>query len=143
EEEGTDSLARLNGMFALAIWDDRLQQLFLARDRIGIKPLYVYDNGESITFGSELKALLSDPDVPRDLDMEAFAYYLRYGYVAAPATLFQHIRKLPPAHYLVAGREQTCIRRFWDVSYATDSLPEEEYADRLHEVLRRSIKRQL
>jgi asparagine synthase (glutamine-hydrolysing) len=142
-EYGVDCLAHLNGIFGIAIWDEQLQRLFLARDRIGVKPLYVYDDGQSITFGSELKALLSDPGVPRDLDMDAFAYYLRYGYVAAPATLFRRIRKLPPAHYLVVGREQTSMRRFWDLSYESDGLPEEEYAHRLYEVLRRCVKRQL
>jgi asparagine synthase (glutamine-hydrolysing) len=142
-ENGVDCLAGLNGIFAIAIWDETRQRLFLARDRIGVKPLYVYDDGESIAFASELKTLLSVASVPRELDHDAFAYYLRYGYVGAPATLLRHIRKLPPAHYMTAGRDDTSTHRYWNLSYATENLSEDEYAARVYDTLRRSMTRQL
>jgi asparagine synthase (glutamine-hydrolysing) len=142
-EDGPECLAYLNGMFAIAIWDSAAQQLFLARDRVGIKPLYVYDDGNSIRFASELKALLSDSSIPRDLDPEAFAYFVRYGYVAAPATMFRRVRKLPAAHYLIVGRDRTIERQFWTLSYASDHLSEDEHASRVFDVLERCVRRQL
>src|SRR5688572_9823430 len=82
DEYGPASLSLLNGMFAFAIWDAVKGELFLARDRVGIKPLYLYDDGVSVRFASEIKALLADRAVPRALDEDALEYFLRYGYVA-------------------------------------------------------------
>ena len=140
---GPDCLSRVNGMFGVAIWDGCAQQLFLARDRLGIKPLYVYENDGSIWFASELKALLSDPAVPRDLDHDAFGYYLRYGYVAAPSTLLRHVRKLPPGHYMLAGRQGSVVRPYWTLNYEAEALSEEDAADAVYDTLRRSVERQL
>ena len=143
-EYGPACLQLLNGMFALAIWDDSHRELFLARDRSGIKPLYFYNDGVSLRFASEIKALLVDPSVPRALDTEALDYFLRYGYVTAPATLFRHIRQLPPAHYLIAGSGHTAISRYWDVEYREDrDLSEDDWADQVLEALRRSVGSQL
>ena len=98
-----DDLARsLDGMFAFAVWDDRRQRLILARDRVGKKPLYYWAGGGSIVFGSELKAVLAHPDVPRRLDAEAIPAYLTFGYVPTPRTFFDGVRSLPPGHILVA-----------------------------------------
>jgi asparagine synthase (glutamine-hydrolysing) len=144
KEYGSECLQLLNGMFAVAIWDDSRRELFLARDRAGIKPLYVFNDGVTVRFASEIKALLVDSAVPRTLDEEALAYFLRYGYVAAPATLFRHVRQLPPAHYLIAGSGQTAIRRYWDVEYREDfALSEDDWADQVLETLRKSVDRQL
>jgi asparagine synthase (glutamine-hydrolysing) len=139
---GPECLRHVDGMFALAIWDRDERQLFLARDRLGIKPLYVYDDGRSISFASELKALLAD-SIPRELDQEALAYYVRYGYVAAPATLLRHIRKLPAAHYMLCRRDNTIVRPFWTLSYVTDAVPEQELPERIYSALQRSVAKQL
>jgi len=139
---GPDCLRHVDGMFALAIWDRDERQLFLARDRLGIKPLYVYDDGRSISFASELKALLAD-SIPRELDHEALAYYIRYGYVGAPATLLRHVRKLPAAHYMLCRRDNTIVRPYWTLSYVTDAVREQELPERVYSALQRSVAKQL
>ena len=140
---GPACLSRLNGMFAVAIWDSRTRQLFLARDRVGIKPLYVHDDGRSIWFASEIKALLAATPVPRDFDHEAFAYYLRYGYVAAPATLFRHIRKLPAAHYMTCGRDAVATHQYWALPSRPDDQPAEDLNEKVYSALQRSVRREL
>jgi asparagine synthase (glutamine-hydrolysing) len=140
---GVESLARLNGMFAIAIWDDSRQELFLARDRIGIKPLYIYDDGKAVAFASELRALLADPTIPRELDSLALDYYLRYGYVSAPATLFHGIRKLPPAHYILIARDRSEMRQYWKPDHEIAVLPEADYSERVYDCFRRCVERQL
>lgn len=116
EEVGDDCVHALAGMFAFALWDVRRQRLLLARDRLGKKPLfYAHRPGRFIAFGSELKAVLADPDVPRELDLEALDRYLSLLYVPAPATIFRDVRKLPAGHLLVAGSEGVRVRQYWDV----------------------------
>jgi asparagine synthase (glutamine-hydrolysing) len=144
DEYGPECLQLLNGMFAFAIWDHSRRELFLARDRVGVKPLYLFDDGVTVRFASEIKSLLVDPCVPRTLDGDALDYFLRYGYVAAPATLFRHVRQLPPAHYLIAGPGHTTVRRYWDVDYREgQELSENVWADRVLDTLRQSVNRQL
>ena len=140
---GPGCLSRLNGMFAVAIWDSQTRQLFLARDRVGIKPLYFYDDGRSIWFASEIKALLAATAVPRDFDHEAFAYYLRYGYVSAPATLFRHIRKLPAAHYMTCQHDRVATHCYWTLSYCPDEQSPENLTERVYSLLQRSVRREL
>jgi asparagine synthase (glutamine-hydrolysing) len=140
---GPACLSRLNGMFAIAIWDSGTRQLFLARDRVGVKPLYLYDDGRSIWFASEVKALLDATAVPRDFDHEAFAYYLRYGYVAAPATLFRHIRKLPAAHYMTCQGDAVVTRQYWTLSYRPDFMSAEDLTDKVYGFLQQSVRREL
>ena len=96
EERGKDCLSDLSGMFALAIYDRRRQRLMLARDRIGIKPLYYYSDDRILVFSSELTSLLQHPSVPRSIDTEALHYYLSFGTVFSPFTLFQRVRQLLP-----------------------------------------------
>ena len=118
EEDGPDLLAHLVGMFAFAIWDAGRQRLFLARDRLGQKPLYWWHGPSGLVFASEPAALLKCPDVPRDLDPQAIGAFLRFGYVPAPATAFAGIRKLEPAHYLefdAAANRVTGPTRYWDI----------------------------
>ena len=100
EEYGRECVHHLRGMFALAIWDDTRQELFLARDRLGIKPLYYAWDGWTFLFASELKAILQVPTVRRDLDPCALDDYLTYNYIPAPKTIFRDIRKLLPGHTL-------------------------------------------
>ncbi len=143
-EYGPACLRLLNGMFAVAIWDGLKRELFVARDRVGIKPLYLYDDGASVRFASEIKALLVDRAIPRELDEHALEYFLRYGYVSAPATLFRHVRQLLPAHYLIASPHQTTVCRYWDVEYHEDSsLSEHECAELVAETLQAAVTRQL
>jgi asparagine synthase (glutamine-hydrolysing) len=144
QEYGPNCLEHLNGMFAIAIWDGRRRRLFVARDRIGIKPLYLADDGVRLRFASEMKALLGDRVVPRELDEDAFAYFLRYGYVAPPATLLKGVRKLPPAHYLLADAKGVTIQRYWDCKYDAGQVRSEaEHAEALYEALKQSVRRQL
>ena len=103
EEFGVECLRHLRGMFAFAIWDERRRRLFLARDRVGIKPLVYAWDGRRLLFASEIKAILQDPDVPRRLDWEALRDYLTLHYIPSPRTIFEGIRKLPPACLPHAG----------------------------------------
>jgi len=112
---GADMVKRLDGMFAFAILDTRDHSVFIARDQFGIKPLYYLFDGKRFAFSSEIKALLEIQDVPRTLDMDAFAHYLRLLYVPEPYTLFAGIRKLPPGHSCVYKEEELAIERYWAI----------------------------
>src|SRR5678816_1993149 len=114
DEWGLDAVQRLAGMFAFALWDGPRRRLWLVRDRIGKKPLYYADRPGSLTFASELKALLADPGLPHTIDQQALRTYLRYGYVPAPLSIFEGIRKLEPGHYLLVEHGRTSIQRYWD-----------------------------
>lgn len=113
------ALERLNGMFAFALWDDHEQMLYLARDRMGEKPLYYGRNGKTFLFGSELKALTAYPDWQCGVDRNALALYMRHSYVPSPWSIYQGISKLPPAHYVVicdGGRTISNPVCYWDLS---------------------------
>lgn len=128
EAWGVECLPRLRGMFAFAVWDKAQRRLFLARDRVGIKPLVYAWDGRRLLFGSEIKALLEDAAVPRELDWEALRDFLTLHYIPSPRTIFRSIRKLPPASYLLLdlGRaEPPEIHRYWDLRFAPDSRPTE------------------
>jgi asparagine synthase (glutamine-hydrolysing) len=117
EDMGPECVTRLRGMFAFAIWDERTQELFCARDRVGKKPLVYAEIGGDFIFASEIKSLLQDPAVSRDLDHEALHHYLTYQYVPGPQTIFKQIKKLPPAHTLSLKNGRVSIRRYWELSY--------------------------
>jgi asparagine synthase (glutamine-hydrolysing) len=132
EEDGPDFVQRLNGMFALAIWDARRGRLVLARDRMGQKPLYHAATARGgLVFGSEPKALLAHPEVARTLSPVGLARYLFYEYVPAPDTIWEGVRKLPPAHLLIWEQGRVELRRYWE-----PPLPEPE-APSLDEAARR------
>jgi asparagine synthase (glutamine-hydrolysing) len=118
---GTKCLERLNGMFAFAIWDTYEKTLFLARDRIGKKPLYYYHGGgDRLAFASEIKSLLELPGIGREIEPTALPDFLKYLYIPAPKTIYRNIYKLPAAHCLmVRSGEAPCISEYWDVSFAT------------------------
>lgn len=122
EEEGANLVNRLRGMFAFALWDSARQKLLLARDRLGIKPLYVYRDQNVLVFGSEIKALLAHPDVPQALNYHALEDYLTYGFVPGPGSIFQHIEKLQPAHVLSIAREDLNAppTRYWQLQFEPD-----------------------
>jgi asparagine synthase (glutamine-hydrolysing) len=122
EEEQEGLVTRLRGMFAFALWDGRRRKLLLARDRIGLKPLYVYRDHEKLVFGSELKAILACPGVDRTLDVEALEDYFCYGVIAGERSIFRRIRKLPPGHMLaVSGDDLNAApQRYWEYRPVVD-----------------------
>ena len=141
---GTQCLEYLNGMFAFALWDATRRELFVARDRIGIKPLYWCEDSRGIAFASEIKALLTDPTVPRTLDAAAFNYFLSYGYVSSPATLLRSVRQLPPAHFMVAGENGVTVSRYWSLHAAGHGArTATEAAEIVYELTKRAVTRQL
>ncbi|HXJ69179.1 MAG TPA: asparagine synthase (glutamine-hydrolyzing) [Verrucomicrobiae bacterium] len=115
--DGIECLQRLRGMFAFAIWDTRRRELFLARDRVGKKPLCYHADEYGITFGSEIKAVLQDPDVDREPDPVAIHHYLTYQCVPAPLCAFTGVHKLHPGHYLLARHGHFEVRRYWKLSH--------------------------
>jgi asparagine synthase (glutamine-hydrolysing) len=128
EEEGIDCLKRLNGMFAFCIWDERLQKLWLCRDRLGIKPLVYYWDGEIIIFASEIKGILCDSSVRKEIDWTSLNLYLTFNYIPAPKTIFKNIRKLEAGNYLLAERNTVVIRKYWDIN--TDVTPLQDKPER-------------
>ena len=144
EDYGPACVNRLNGMFAFAIYDRRDRSLFVARDRLGIKPLYYADTLGSLVFGSEIKALLKHPEVSRDIDPTAVDLYLRKRYIPAPRTIYRQIRKLPAAHTLAMKDSEVSITPYWSLDY-DDTGPKDldEAADGLRDRLRASVERQM
>lgn len=141
EEYGDNFLAHLEGMFAVALWDSRKRKLILARDRIGIKPVYYWANGASIAFGSEIKSIVSLPGFSVGVDMDAFAEYAGIGYAVAPKTIFEGVRKLPPATALTWQDEQFTIRQYWTPPTSVDdSLGYEEWVEKVRVEFERAVK---
>lgn len=143
EEWGPACLDRFRGMFAFAVWDQRRQELFLARDRLGKKPLYYAQVGDTLLFGSEIKALLPFPGLDRSIDLQALSDFLSLLYIPSPKTIFRQVRKLPPGHYLLAGREGMSVRRYWDVHFAPSGPAPHQAARRLEELLDESVRLRL
>lgn len=114
EEWGTGCTQRFNGIFAFAIWDSKNESLFLARDHLGVKPLYYTVVGSRVVFASEIKALLQDPQCPKEVSLEALGQLFTLRYVPSPNTLFRGISKLPPAHWMVVTSEGIKTQRFWN-----------------------------
>ncbi len=136
EEWGTGVLDYLRGMFAFAIWDHRLNRLFLARDRAGKKPLYYFGDGEKILFASELKAILTDSTVPRNLNLEAVDAYFSLGYIPSPVTVFQNIYKLEPGTFLIWQDGEIRHQRYWQVQFSGNGhYNEREAKERLQHLL--------
>jgi len=140
---GAECLQRFVGMFAFALWDVGRGEMFLARDRIGKKPLYYAEYGGRIAVASELKAIVADSRFPRIVDPRAVAQYLRYGYVPAPLSIYAHARKLPPGHCAVVRRGTVETARYWDpVPFADEAASEgdpEAAERRLEELLRDAV----
>jgi len=113
EEQGPDFVRELNGMFAIALWDERAKRLVLARDRAGEKPLYYWRGDRTLVFGSEIKALFEYPGLSREIDSEALAQYFFYGYFPAPRSVYAGIKKLPAAHFMVVERGEIRIESYW------------------------------
>jgi asparagine synthase (glutamine-hydrolysing) len=114
EEWGTACVERFNGIFAFAIWNNLDRSLFIARDHLGVKPLYYVTLGRRIAFASEIKALLQVAECPREVDLESLGELFTLRYVPSPKTLFSGVKKLPPAHWMLVDSEKLEIRRFWN-----------------------------
>jgi len=143
-EWGIDCIQRFRGMFAFALWDDRNRELWLVRDRIGIKPLYFSRHHGRLVFASEIKALLQDPEQTRAVDEEALFHYLSFLTTPAPMTLFAGIQKLPPASWMcIRPSGEVRQQRYWDVWDHTEPLvgvSEDEIAERLLDSLRTAVR---
>jgi asparagine synthase (glutamine-hydrolysing) len=149
EDHGPGFVEKLRGMFAIALWDERARRLVLARDRFGIKPLYYRRTAESLSFASELKALLRQPGFSREIDLDALEAYLAFSFVPAPLTIFRGVHKLPPGAYLTwdagdSGVQITSYARPHPVSAEeVRNEADEELADELIARLRDSVRAHL
>jgi asparagine synthase (glutamine-hydrolysing) len=143
EEWGEDCVRRLNGMFGFAIWDGARRQLFVARDRLGIKPIYYSWSGGRFVFASEIKAILEDPRVDREVDAQAVYDYIGYEFVPGPRTMFAGIHKLQPGHTLTLRDGRIETRGYWDLSFEPLDIGWDEAKRRIVELLQRSVERRL
>ena len=148
EDEGEACVQRLRGMFAFAIWDRRKRKLFIARDRVGIKPLHYCLAGDKLIFASEIKAILQHPAVSREVNLEAISDFLTFGYVPDPASAFRGILKLEPGHTLTFKDGRISTRRYWDFNYhqsGPSERPREEsyYTERIRELIAESVRLRL
>ncbi len=143
KQYGPDCVKKLNGIFAFAIWDTKKQELFIARDQMGVKPLYYYYDGSRFIFSSEIKAILECPDVPRKVDMNAFAFYTSILYVPEPYTMFQGIKKFPAAHYGIITDGKMEMEQYWEVSDFSDLTDYSDTKNRIHDLFKDAVERQL
>ncbi len=141
EELGVDCVNRLEGMFAFAIWDSRQDSVMLARDRLGIKPLYYAEISDGLVFGSELKTLLTHSGVRRDLSVDAMAEYFTHLCVPGDLSIYQAIRKLPPAHVLTYRDQRIHLRRYWQVRPTSDErFTEQAWIEQLRARLKDAVE---
>jgi len=146
-EWGESCVARLVGMFAFAIWDSNSKRLFMARDRMGIKPLYYTHRANSFSFASDTRSLLSSSDVSTEFDPIGLHHHLTlHAVVPAPRTIFKHIRKLRPAHYLWIDADGVVSEhRYWQLSARRPSKPmvEQEWIEGVRDALKQAVKRRM
>jgi len=142
EEQGPEFLSQLNGMFGFAIWDSARRRLFVARDRLGVKPMYYAATPGGVVFGSELKSLLATGLVQREVDPSALFDYLAYYYIPGEKTPFQGIHKLLPGHYFLADENGVTVRRWWNLADHTQppSISKETARDRIRELFFDSVR---
>ncbi len=148
EEWGTDCLRHFNGMFAFAIWDGPRNQLFIARDRIGEKPLYYFKAPDRLVFASEIKSIVADQTIPREVNPRGLSNFLAFGHALAPETIYRDILKLLPGHYLIAREGSIQTTQYWDVGDEPqiaegEQLSESEYAERVLSLLDDSVRRRM
>jgi asparagine synthase (glutamine-hydrolysing) len=144
EEWGRDCLERFRGMFAFAIWDSQSEMLFIARDRLGIKPLFYALHNGVFYFASEMKAILQYSAIPHEMDADALAAYMTLAYIPAPLTIYRHIRKLPAGHTLEISGGDIRIQEYWDLSFRPDySKSKAFYIDGFMNLLEEAVKLRL
>jgi asparagine synthase (glutamine-hydrolysing) len=144
EDEGINLVQRLSGMFAFALWDQRRRRLLIARDRVGKKPLFYSQWGGSLSFASELAALMADEQIPREVDLAAVDCYLAYGYIQAPRSIWRAVKKLPPAHTLTWEDGEVSVERYWRLDYSrkTDA-PVPELEEELRGQISAAVRRRM
>jgi asparagine synthase (glutamine-hydrolysing) len=144
EDYGVDAVQHLRGMFALALWDGERQRLLLARDRVGKKPLFYADLPDRLLFASEIKAILQDPEVPTAIDLQALDAYLAFQFIPHPLTIYQAIRKLPPAHRLIWEQGEATIEPYWQLDFSRKTpIREGELAEALRAQLQEATQLRL
>jgi asparagine synthase (glutamine-hydrolysing) len=144
EDHGIECLKYLRGMFAFALWDEKEETLFAARDRVGKKPFYYYFDGETFIFASEPRAILVSPAISAEPNLEAIHHYLTYGYIPHDHSAFRGIQKLPPAHYLVLRGGKLKVERYWKLSYSLKpKITEEEAVQEVRRRLREAVRLRL
>jgi len=142
QEWGHGCISRFNGMFAFALWDSEKKELFLARDRIGIKPLYYHYDGSRIIFSSEIKAILAH-GIEKAVDTGSFSSFLQYRFIASDSTMIKGIKKLLPGHYLVFKDGKISIKRYWSLSWSTGRRSLEHYAKAVDKLLNDAVEKRL
>ncbi len=143
EEWGPGCTERFEGIFAFGLWDENKRQLFLARDHLGVKPLYFWHHDGGLAFASQPRAILQHPRFQPRLDLEAFRTYMLLGYVAVDECIFAGMRKLAPAHRLLAADNRVTVERYWDVPVAPTIRDPEQATEAIAAQLERSVKEQL
>lgn len=145
ERDGISFVDKLNGMFAIAIYDAREQAVYLVRDRIGVKPLYVHDDGEQIVFASEIKSILKSGISRPAMDEEALHHYLTFNYVPAPFTLYQGVRHLMPGHLMKITSDEIQVSRWWDLAsiQPVHGRSEEEWIEEFNAILDDAVRLRL
>ncbi len=145
QEWGKECFEKINGMFAIAIWDENKKELILARDRFGKKPLYYAKFNNLFIFASEIKAILKHPQTKKELNKTGLFKYLAYDYIPNPHTIFKNIYKLPPAHYAIISDGKIKVREYWDIKFDETSRPMQvkDYKEDLLTLLKESVKRRL
>jgi asparagine synthase (glutamine-hydrolysing) len=140
EQYGLDFINKINGMFAIAIWDTEKEVLILIRDRLGVKPLYyTVVNGELI-FSSEIKSILAHPLIKKEPDFKSLYYYLSLKNIPSPYTAFKKISALRPGNYLIFKDGETTIKRYWDLGFSSNFIKEDEAIDRMYEILKDAVR---
>ncbi|EKD99912.1 MAG: hypothetical protein ACD_22C00136G0007 [uncultured bacterium] len=144
EQYGEDCVNKLEGMFAFAIWDIKSKSLFMARDHLGIKPLYYYLDDKMFLFGSEIKAILTDSGVRKKINPTALNLYLAYMYIPSPYSIFENVHKLPAGHLLWYKSEKLTVRQYWDVKFVPNNTRSNaETIATFHELLGKAVKSQM
>lgn len=143
EEYGVRCAEMFNGMFAFALWDKPRRRLFIARDHLGIKPLYYWFGNGKLVFGSELKCLVTHPSTPRQIDLVALDQFLTLEYIPTPRTIFQGVHKLPPGHRLILEGDELKVEKYWDIPFQEISQDEASCAEQLEELIDDAVRMQL
>lgn len=143
EEHGEGCVDWLDGQFGFAVWDAPTRTLMLARDRLGIKPLYYSWDGTRLVFSSEIKGVLASNLVPREVDLHSLYQYMGYEFVPAPATMFRGIHKLPAGHRLIVRNGQLDVQAYWDVQFAPEDLSEDECVRTIRQLVGQAVEQRL
>ena len=140
EEEGTECVKRLRGMFGFVLWDRKRKILFGARDRFGIKPFYYFESSDRFVFASEMKSILTLKEIQREVNQESLVHYLTFQYVPEPETILKGIKKLPPSSYFVLKNNEMVIKKYWDIEFNPQDKPLSYFVEGIREVMRESVR---